>query len=100
MGVVDKIQALHGEMEKISDFLSQELRRSLYEILQEELDQCHRDSQLIIGEELSGFLVKVSEIEHLNQFLIKNVVQIFMFWFCESQWKPYFDKHRQLGEHD
>lgn len=100
MDVVDKIQALHEEMEKMSDFLARELRHSSYEIFQEELDQCHRESQLIIGEELSRFLVKVSEIEHLNQFLIKIAVQIFMVSFCESQWKPYFDKHRQLGEHE
>jgi len=92
MNVVDKIQALHGEMGKISDFLAQELRHSSYEIFQEELDQCHRESELIIGEALSRFLMKVSEIDHLNQFLIKNVIQILMVSFCETQWEPYFDK--------
>ena len=100
MNVVDKIQALHGEMEKISDFLAQELRHSFYEIFQEELDQCHRESQLIVGEELSRFLVKVSEIDHLNQFLIKNVIQIFIVSFCETQWRPYFDKrYPDPGKH-
>ena len=100
MDVVDKIQALHGEMEKISDFLAQELRHSSYEIFRAELDRCHRESQLIIGEELSRFLVKVSEIEHLNQFLIKSVIQIFMVSFCETQWEPYFDKrYPEPGKH-
>ena len=92
MNVVDKIQALHGEMEKTSDFLAQELRHSSYEIFQEELDGCRRESELIIGEGLSLFLVEVSEIDHLNQFLIKNVIQIFMVSFCEAQWEPYFNK--------
>jgi hypothetical protein len=100
MNVVDKIQALHGEMEKTSDFLAQELRHSSYEIFQEELDQCHRESELIIGEGLSQFLVDVSEIDHLNQFLIKNVIQIFMVSFCEAQWEPYFDKrYSDPGKH-
>ncbi|KIM36847.1 hypothetical protein M413DRAFT_31454 [Hebeloma cylindrosporum] len=94
MAVVDNIQALHGEMEKVSHFLALELRHSSYEIFQEELDQCHRESKLIIGEELSRFLLKVSDTNHLNQFLIKTVIQILMVSFCESQWKPYFDKHK------
>jgi len=100
MDVVDKIHALHGEMEKISKLIAQELLHSPYDIFQVELDRCHRESELIIGEELSRYLVKVSEIDHLNQFLIKNIIQIFMVSFCESQWKPYFDKwHPHPGEH-
>ena len=85
MDVVNKIQVLHGEMEKISTFLAHELWHDSYNIFQEELDQCHWDSQLIIGEELLGFLMKVSKIDHINPFLIKNIVQIFMISFCESQ---------------
>jgi hypothetical protein len=53
INVVDKIQALHGEMEKISDFLAQELRHSFYETFQEELDQCYWEFELIIGEGFS-----------------------------------------------
>jgi len=64
-----------------------------------ELDRCHRESELLIGEELSRFLMKVSEMEHLNQFLIKIVIQIFMVSFCESQWKPYFEQPPPPGKH-
>ena len=99
MDVVDNIQALHGEMEKTSDFLAEELRHSSYKIFQVELDGCHRESELLIGEELSRFLMKVSEMEHLNQFLIKSVIQIFMVSFCESQWKPYFEQPPPPGKH-
>ncbi|KIM36810.1 hypothetical protein M413DRAFT_284886 [Hebeloma cylindrosporum] len=95
MDVVDRIQVLHGEMEKISDFLAEELRHSPYEIFQEELDRCHRESELIIGEELSGFLMEASEMQSLNQFLVKSVIQIFVVSFCKSQWKPYFEEHRR-----
>jgi hypothetical protein len=66
---------------------------------QEELDRCHRESELLIGEELSRFLVKVSEMEHLNQFLIRSIIQIFMVSFCESQWKPYFEQSPRPGKH-
>jgi len=100
MDVVDKIHALHGEMENISKLIAQELLHSPYDIFQVELDRCQRESELVVGEELSRYLVKVSEIDYLNQFLIKNIIQIFMVSFCESQWKPYFDKwHPHPGEH-
>ena len=99
MDVVDKIQTLHGEIEKISDFLAHNLQHSPYDFFQEELDWCHQDSVSMVGVELSKFLVKVSEMDHINPLLMRSVVQIFMVSFCVSQWKPYFDKQHHSGKH-
>jgi hypothetical protein len=99
MSVVDNILVLHGEMEKISNILAQDLRHSSYQLFQEELDRCHEDSVLVVGEELSNFLVKISELGDLNQFLIKITIQIFTVSFCVSQWQPYFIRgHAFFGE--
>ena len=99
MGVVDNILVLNGEMEKVSNILAQDLRHSSYQLFQEELDRCHEDSVLMVGKELSNFLVKNSELGDLNQFLIKVTIQIFMVAFCVSQWQPYFNRgHASFGE--
>jgi chromosome segregation ATPase len=91
MDVVDTILLLHKEIVKISDFLAENIRHSPYELFQEELDRCYRNSEGMVGKKLSNSLQEHSEEEKLSQLFIKITIKIFIVSFCAFEWEPYLD---------
>ena len=89
---------LHKEIINVSNFLTENIRRTSYELFQEELNRCYQDSEKIIGERLSKSLHDHSETVELSQSLIKITIQIFITSFCAYEWDRYLDTPLLVGE--
>jgi hypothetical protein len=98
MAVIDTMLVLRKEIAKVSDFLVENIRHTSYELFQEELDHCYRDSERIVGERLSKFLLEHCEAEGLSQSLIKITIRIFIASFCASEWEHYLATTLDVGE--
>jgi hypothetical protein len=98
MDVVDTILSLDKEIVKVSNLLAENIRHTSYELFQEELDCCYRDSERMVGKRLSKFLREHSEEEELIRHFIKITINIFIVSFCASEWKPYLNESTTLHD--
>jgi len=98
MDVVDTILSLGKEIEKVCNILAENIRHTSYELFQEELDRCYRDSERMVGKRLSKFLREHSEEEELSQPFIKTAINIFIVSFCASEWKHFLDQPTTLHD--
>jgi len=97
--VINRVLVLRKEIDKVSNFLAENIRHTSYELFQQELDQFCQDSKGVVGTGLSDFLHKHSEAEELSESLIKITTQISMVSFCASEWEHYLDTKLRVGEH-
>lgn len=99
IAVINGVLELRKEVDKISNFLVENVRHTSYELFQQELDAFFQDSKRVIGTRLSKFLHKHSEEEELSESLIKITTQICMVSFCASEWERYLDPKLRASEY-
>lgn len=97
--VINRVLELRKEIDKISNFLAENIRHTSNELFQQELDQFFQDSKRVVGTRLSKFLRKHSEEEELSKSLIEITTQICMVSFCASEWERYLNPKLRAGEY-